>query len=495
MRVHYARIADFRHTVDHHKLFERGVGEVLDMVGIGNNRVRVIDGDIVPARRNIITVGFVGRITLFGGNLIRHGGAVSKHVHIVHGGNAGVCRALFILLQLAMDHTVGVPFLIGREDSFVIQLALVQACGKRSDKHQFSLSARGNLIATPRREGEHIFIVLAFFCRKRLGGQILGAAVDSERFDRRELMIFIDCVGQRIAVNRHSAIVVERDLPLHAALAVDIRRVVVQRMPVVVILRLISNRFFQDAGNSHIAGMNRDGRFRNLSIAVVGNHRATAVVLDGVVRRSLRRDRDLRQCGIAVQVRLEGIRNSLAVGQGNAFFYLTLNIERQDMLLRKINACAIVQRKEHGIACWLSSCDFDIGKPDITGRNHIVRIGVMTDCHYCSVITIGMRARVVITIRDVDKLQLLRQNIRQRIDMQRACAGVCHDHHVEYIIYIIRLKQILAADWNDIISITLFSKPDDALLSVEFFIYNLGMIDFDRGHTGDGIFVFLLASP
>ena len=168
-------------------------------------------------------------------------------------------------------------------------------------------------------------------------------------------MMIVDIVLQFIAfINRHSAVVVQGDLPLHLALAVNADRLIRDRSPICIILALalflVGDGLLQDAGNRHVAGMDGDRRFRNLDSAIVGNHFAVAIVLDRIVLRQPRLDGQLGQHRVSVQFGLDGIGDGLAVGQRNAILQLALDIEGQQRLFGNVHAFATIQLEADCIA-------------------------------------------------------------------------------------------------------------------------------------------------
>ena len=82
--IYHACVVDLRHTVDHDKLFERGIREVLNMVGIRHDLICTINGNEIPARCDVVAVRNVGRVVLLGYDLVGHGRAVPKHVDVIH---------------------------------------------------------------------------------------------------------------------------------------------------------------------------------------------------------------------------------------------------------------------------------------------------------------------------------------------------------------------------------------------------------------------------
>ena len=224
-------------------------------------------------------------------------------------------------------------------------------------------------------------------------------------------MMFIDRIRKRVAlIKGHSAVIVERDLPLDLALAVDIGRVIVQVRPLSIILRLVSDSLLQNTGYSNIAGVNRNGRFRRLAAAVIGNDFTSAVVLNAVVRCPLCRNGDPRHRCIAVQICLDGIRDRLAVDKISVIFDMALDIKCQNCLLRQVDTGVVVQGKENRVSCRRDSRDAHAAQPGIPCRKHIVCVRIMINCCNTTII-IAMRACIVIIRCNPGKFQLCRQKI------------------------------------------------------------------------------------
>ena len=154
------------------------------MVGIRYCLFCTINGNEIHARCDVIAERLVCRVVLLGYDLVRHGCAIPKHVYIIQRGYPYILRTSLILLQLAVNHAVGIPALDWRENCLVIQLALVLAGCKGGYDDQFRFSSCRNDVWLSRQECEHILVVVPLFCRrirrKRVGIYIPGAAIDCE---------------------------------------------------------------------------------------------------------------------------------------------------------------------------------------------------------------------------------------------------------------------------------------------------------------------------